>query len=421
MDGERALHAGQSLCRRIAWSQNAFGKSAAGERVRWRMIPSATDGVKPIGATGVIQFAGFPPGSPSMRSPRRVRPIIVIGIAAAVLGAVVVSASALSNRLARPLGPALELATSTSALNVPAAGLASNATASATQEPLCGGPATMVLLGVGADNRQDNYLYGLADAIRVARVDFRVPALSVLTIPRDLWVEIPGISDHYGITHGKLNQAYLYGNPGMGYYDGPGAGPGLLARTLDLNYGLRPDHYGAVNMQTFVRLVDAVGGIDLYLDLPVDGRPVDEKTEDMGYFEAGQHHMNGETALRFSRIRKIDSGFRRDDRQTQVLCALKDKLLSPEGLVNLPKIVSAFQGSVLTDLSPAQLAQLACIAPMIDPANLRFASVPDDLMQPARNEEGSFILQADSERLKDLVRSFLAGSWPTEPDQPSCP
>jgi len=361
-----------------------------------------------------------------MSSPRRVRPIIILGIAAAALVAVVVSASAVSNRLARPLGPALELPTSTSALNIPAVVLApgadaANSPASPTQKPLCGGPATMVLLGIGADNRQDNYLYGLADAIRVARVDFRVPALSVLTIPRDLWVEIPEISDHYGITHGKLNQAYLYGNPGMGYYDGPGAGPGLLARTLDLNYGLRPDHYGAVNMQTFVRLVDAVGGIDLDLDQPVDGRPVDEKTEDMGYFDAGQHHMNGETALRFSRIRKIDSGFRRDDRQTQVLCALKDKLLSPQGLVNLPKIVTAFQGSVLTDLSPAQLAQLACVAPMIDPTNLRFASLPDDLMQPARNAEGSFILRADSERLKDLIQSFLAGSWPTEPDQPSCP
>jgi LCP family protein required for cell wall assembly len=279
----------------------------------------------------------------------------------------------------------------------------------------------MIVLGVGADNRESDYLYGLADAIRVARIDFTTPAISVLSFPRDLWVEIPEISEHYGIDHGKLNQAYLYGNPGMGYYDGPGAGPGLLARTLDLNYGLRPDHYGAINMRTFVRLVDAVGGIDLYLEDPVDGRPVDEKTEDMGFFPAGQHHMNGETALRFSRIRKVDNAFRRDDRQTQVLCALKDKLLSPEVIPDLPEIVAAFEGSVLTDLSPAQLASLACLGPQIRPENLRFASIPEDLMTGMRNAEGSYVLAADEQALRALVQDFLAGRWPTEPDQPSCP
>ena len=365
-----------------------------------------------------------------MAAPRRIRSIVIISLVGLViLGVVVVSAAAVSDRLTSPLGPGLDLATPTADVTPnPTASPAprseaTEALASATPEPepLCGGPATMIVLGVGADNRENNYLYGLADAIRVARVDFRKPSLSVLTLPRDLWVEIPGISDHYGITHGKLNQAYLYGNPGMGYYDGPGAGPGLLARTLELNYGIRPDHYGAVNMQTFVRLVDAVGGIDIYLEQAVDGRPVDEKTEDMGYFGAGQHHMNGETALRFSRIRKIDNGFRRDDRQTQVLCALKDRLLSTEGLSNLPEIIGAFEGSVLTDLSPAQLAQLACLGPMIDPQDLRFASLPDELMQPARNDQGSFILQGDSDRLRDLIQSFISGAWPTEPDQPSCP
>lgn len=291
----------------------------------------------------------------------------------------------------------------------------------ATTQPLCGGPPTMVVLGIGADNRDDNYLYGLADAIRVARVDFRIPSVSVLSLPRDVWVEIPEISDHYGITHGKLNQAYFYGNPGMGYYDGPGAGPGLLARTLDLNFGLRADHYGAVNMQTFVRLVDAVGGIDLYLEAAVDGRPVDDRTEDMGYFPAGHHHMDGETALRFSRIRKVDTVFARDDRQTQVLCALKEKLLNPEVVADVPQIIAAFQGSVLTDLSPAQVGQLACLAPFLDPHDLRFASLPAEWLQPARNDEGSFIWQVDMDQVRQLVEAFLAGEWPTEPDAPSCP
>ncbi|HMK09715.1 MAG TPA: LCP family protein [Anaerolineales bacterium] len=359
--------------------------------------------------------------SSSRRTTLRMLAAIIGGGVVVVIAAGVLT---LSQRINKPLGPGLGLPTQTAAPSPthPAAPLAAApVTETATPAPLCGGPPSMIVLGIGADNRENNYLYGLADAIRVARIDFTVPSVSVLTFPRDLWVEIPDIAGHYGIDHGKINQAYLYGNPGMGYYDGPGAGPGLLARTLDLNFGLRPDHYGAVNMRTFVRLVDAVGGIDLYLDQPVDGRPIDNKTEDMGYFTAGAHHMDGATALRFSRIRKVDSAFRRDDRQTQVLCALKEKLVSPDVVTDIPQIIAAFQGSVLTDLSPAQLASLACLGPMLRPENLRFASLPEDLLTAGRNAEGSFVLQPDMPKVRELVQGFLAGTWPTEPDQPSCP
>ena len=123
----------------------------------------------------------------------------------------------------------------------------------------------MNILAVGSDARGDHYLYGLADVIRLVRVDFVNARVSILEVPRDLWVQIPEIADHYDISQGKLNQSYLYGNKGLGYYDGPGEGPGLLARTLNLNFGAQPDHYLAVNMHTFESIVDAIGGIDVYL------------------------------------------------------------------------------------------------------------------------------------------------------------
>ena len=115
-------------------------------------------------------------------------------------------------------------------------------------------------------------------------------------------VEIPGISDHYNITQGKLNQSYLYGNKGLGYYDGPGEGPGLLARTLNLNFGAQPDHYIAVNMQTFEAIVDAIGGIDVYLPYEIS---VKSKDNPKGFaIPEGQHHIDGETALWVARIRQ---------------------------------------------------------------------------------------------------------------------
>ena len=122
----------------------------------------------------------------------------------------------------------------------------------------------MTILAVGTDARGNNYDYGLGDVIRLVRVDFVNPKVTVLEFPRDLWVEIPDIADNInGQDHERLNQAYLYGNPGFGYTDDPAHGPGLMARTLALNFGTNIDHYAAVNMRTFEKLVNAVGGIDI--------------------------------------------------------------------------------------------------------------------------------------------------------------
>ncbi len=294
-----------------------------------------------------------------------------------------------------------------------------------TAKPLCGGPPVMTILGIGADHGQSsNYLYGLGDAIRVVRVDFVTPKVTALTIPRDLWVDIPGISDH-GITQGKLNQSYFYGNKGMGYYSGSGGGPGLMALTLDQNFGLRPDHYGAVNMEVFKKIVDAIGGIDIYLPTDVDGTPIDNKTANMGYFTAGQHHFNGDQALRFSRIRKRYNDFTRGDFQNMVICAVQKKLTSPETLTKIPKIIAAFQGQVLTDLSLEQLSQLACLLPKLDRKNIIFTSMPQEIFSPGRQyspqqKDETFILEADPEVIRDYVSQFMAGTWPTQPDEPTC-
>jgi len=297
-----------------------------------------------------------------------------------------------------------------------------------TPQPLCGGPEVMTLLAIGADSDAD-YLYGLSDVIRIVRVDFVTPKVTMLSMPRDLWVELPegiGKPGSDPIAHSKLNQSYFYGSPGMGYYDGPGAGPGLLARTLDLNFGLRADHYGAVNMITFERIVDAVGGIDVYLPTDVDGSADSFRRENMGYFYAGNNHFTGDEALRFSRIRKGIGDFNRADNQTLVLCALQKKLLDPGVLPRIPKIIASFQDAVSTDLSLEQMSQLACLLPQIQRENLIFTSMPEEIFtsskmfSPQMNNE-TFVLKADPAVIRDYISQFMAGTWPTQPDEPSCP
>jgi LCP family protein required for cell wall assembly len=325
----------------------------------------------------------------------------------------------------QPLGPALELPTSTqpnpTLTTFPIEEVAASSTATevqptntATPKPLCGGPAVMNLLAIGSDSRGNHYLYGLADVIRLVRVDFVNARVSILEVPRDLWVQIPEISSHYNITQGKLNQAYLYGNPGLGYYDGPGQGPGLLARTLNLNFDARPDHYLAVNMRTFEAIVDAVGGIDVYLPYEVSVRsPQNPK----GFaVPAGQHHFDGETALWVARIRQY-STFSRAENQNIIMCALRKKLLSPAIVPAIPQLIKDFQRYVQTDLSPQQINQLACLANQMQGTNVVFASFPIHLFKSTRIVDPqtgttTVIADADFNVLRDYIDRFQKGIWP---------
>ena len=372
---------------------------------------------------------------------RKQRVILVI-IFFIILGAAG-SALALRYKWNKPLGPALELPTLTSSPNSIVAvsdihptepGQNSDSLATATQSadiqpastsgpkpaptshPLCGAPSSMIILLIGSDQRGTSYLYGLADSIHIVRVDFTKPDLMVIDFPRDLWVEIPGISDHHGITHGKLNQAYLYGNPGMGYYDGPGEGPGLMARTLELNFGLRVDHYLALDTDTFVKMIDAVGGVDITVDSPID---LSYDVTDPGpeyFLSVGTHHLDGERTLILA-TNRIPSTFQRMKYQKIILSALRDQLLTRDMIPKLPKLVAQFIDSVQTDLSPRDINNLICIAEAIPSANIQADSFPQAMFKasntydPYRNVY-TFIYETDFNEIRRMVTDFMNGIWP---------
>jgi LCP family protein required for cell wall assembly len=273
------------------------------------------------------------------------------------------------------------------------------------------------MLAIGSDARSNTYIYGLADVIRIVRVDFVTPRMAVLEFPRDLWVEIPEIVDDIGQDHEKLNQAYLYGNPGFGYYDHPSAGPGLLAQTLELNFGLHPDHYVAVNMRTFEKVVDAVDGIEVKLEKTVDGRSDEDRSSRL-LFAAGRHHLSGPEALTLARVRS-DGVFMRAEHQNTVLCALREKLSRPEVVTRVPDLIAAFQDNIQTDLSIEQLGQLACIGTQLRPENVTFTAFPEQLFSQDRVFDPVFgkrvfVWKVDYTVLRDIVARFQAGLWPTQ-------
>jgi len=346
-----------------------------------------------------------------------------------------------------PLGPAIEMSTSTWSLPATwtatppgfVATLGPTITLAPTSTPVgvvsCGGPPVMTVLAVGTDARSNSYLYGLADVIRIVRVDFIHNKVTILEFPRDLWVEIPDIADDIkGQDHEKLNQAYLYGNPGFGYYTGPGEGPGLLARTLALNFGLTPDRYIAVNMRTFEKVVDAVDGIEVNLPNGMDGRTAKDRSARL-VFPPGEQTLSGEQALTLARIRN-EGVFERAHNQNTVLCALQEKLTSPTVITKIPALINSFEDAVQTDLTPEQIAQLACMGTKVKGNDITFVSFPEELFEGARVYDPVFdgrvfVWDVDFDVLRDYVSRFNAGTWPVpttsseskpdEKDTSTCP
>jgi LCP family protein required for cell wall assembly len=336
----------------------------------------------------------------------------------------------------QPLGPSLQQVNPTpfgmpptwtpiplttgSPLSTPEPDFVSNTSpASASPIPttsVCGGHGPMFILIIGSDTRADNYLYGLADVIRLVRADFTNPRVTILEIPRDLWVEIPDIADNLnGQDHEKLNQAYLYGNPGFGYTNDPAGGSGLLSRTLAINLGTQIDHYAAVNMITFTKIVDAVNGIDVTLPKTVDGRTADD-TDTRLLFMQGTLHLDGTQALTLARIR-INGTFSRADNQDRVLCALREKLTSPDVIPNLPRLIQSFQSAVQTSLSPEELSQIACLSTQVKPQDIVFTSFPEDLFEQDRTydpvfKKSVFTWKVDYAILREYIQRFNIGEWP---------
>ncbi|MBW8012040.1 MAG: hypothetical protein FVQ83_12515 [Chloroflexi bacterium] len=265
-----------------------------------------------------------------------------------------------------------------------------------TPQPVCGGPERMILLAVGADNFE-GYYRGLADVIRVFRLDFQEPSITILAFPRDLWVSIPGLEE-YNITAKRINTAYFYGN----LYRLPGGGPTLLAQTLFDNFGLPSDHYLAMNMSVFVDVIDAVGGVDV--DVP-QGFP------EYG-IRPGMQHMTGEVALNYAHIRLPDHDWYRIDRQTLILKAFREKILEPEVIRALPEIAYSFLDKLLTDLSKADIASMICLITKVDRENISTYKIEPEMVTPMITNLGAWIAMPHEDEIRGLVVEFLDGNLP---------
>jgi LCP family protein required for cell wall assembly len=224
------------------------------------------------------------------------------------------------------------------------------------------------ILLLGSDRRPDSSSYR-TDVLIVVSIHPDKDAVAMLSIPRDLYVYLPGYSMQ------RINTAFSLGES-IGY---PGGGPALLADTIRYNLGIPIDHFARVEMDGFSRIVDTLGGVEVNVACPYRDWRLKEPYLNPNVVEnwrlytvpAGVIQMDGDLALWYARSRRLSSDFDRSRRQQEVLRAIYRKVLSFNLIPRLPALYSDLRESVNTDLGLDDLIALAPLSAQIGSADIR--------------------------------------------------
>jgi LCP family protein required for cell wall assembly len=263
------------------------------------------------------------------------------------------------------------------------------------------GVISIILLG---GDRLPGQVGWRTDTMIYVRIDPASKVVGMLSIPRDLWVHIPGYGDN------RLNTADYLGES-TGY---PGGGPALLNETLLHNLGIGFDHYIRVNFEGFKRIVDILGGIDVDVECAVELWGADPDNpggwKQIGYVPAGMQHLDGQTALRYAQCRYNTPVFDRDRRQQRVLFAVRDRVmeLGITGLVTRTlELLVTMRDMVQTDLSPTGITSLAQLVPDVPPSNVNRANIDLSMAPEWTTPEGGWVMLPDREKIAPVIMGML--------------
>jgi polyisoprenyl-teichoic acid--peptidoglycan teichoic acid transferase len=219
------------------------------------------------------------------------------------------------------------------------------------------------------------------DTLILLTVDPTTKTAGMLSIPRDMWVNIPGFG------YSRINTAWTLGRGSKL----PGGGPALTMKTISHFIGVPIDYYVQVDFDTFVDIINLLGGVDVYndetivLDLMAHGKDFPK----VKITCCGMRHLDGRTALAYSRCRHIEQGCQDGDigrakRQQKVIFGIRDKVLNPENfprlLAQAPQLYNTFSAGIHTNLSLQDAIKLAVLARDISTKNIRNAVIDNSML-----------------------------------------
>lgn len=270
-----------------------------------------------------------------------------------------------------------------------------------TTEPSEPSERVNVLL-MGIDRRPGEPFISRTDTMMLMSIDPASETASILSIPRDLYVVVPGRG------RDRINTAFVYGSTG----NNPAGGAQLAMQTVEYNLGVPIHHYLLVDFSAVIGGIDAIGGIDIYVPYDI----YDPTFPDMNYgydplyIQAGQQHLDGTTALKYARTRHQDNDFYRASRQQQVVLAVRDKILGlgfAEMIRQAPRLYQQLGQGIKTDLSLDEIVRLATITADIPNQNIRNEVLDQNYVSSFRTEAGASVLAPINETISPLIQEMF--------------
>jgi LCP family protein required for cell wall assembly len=266
---------------------------------------------------------------------------------------------------------------------------------------------------VGLDRRPFGGGAGLADTILVAVFDEPNNALGLVSIPRDLWVEIPGHEPDRINT--VMNVARRAGEDPLA----------LLGRVIENTLGLPIAHGLAIDIGLLERAVDAVGGVTVDVKCPIIDRFIDPR-DPTGYrkleLAAGPAHLDGVTAAMYARSRHGRSDFSRARRQQAIVIAMRHALLKPKTLLRLPALFAQFEDSLETDLRRVDLLTLSERLLHVKPEHLHGLVLGVPQVTGIRASGGRAVLAPNRAAIDTALNQLFSAPTPGLPEPGSvCP
>ncbi|MBN1953783.1 MAG: LCP family protein [Anaerolineae bacterium] len=259
---------------------------------------------------------------------------------------------------------------------------------------------TINIVVTGSDRRPE-WTEWHTDAVHIVSIQVDHGTVTVLSIPRDLYLYIPGF------WMSRINFADFYGEA----YGYPGGGTGLLRDTILYNLGIEIDHVVRTDFDGLIGIVDTLGGVDIPVHCTLsDHWPYADENGEYPIFtlEPGIHHLDGEQALWYARSRLTSSTFSRERRQQQVLQAMWYRGQDLGMIPQIPTLWTQMQDMVVTDMGLDDVIAITQVAFLLQDQNIRFYNIGRDAVTPWTTPQGGSVFLPNWEAIEPVVAEAMA-------------
>ena len=279
---------------------------------------------------------------------------------------------------------------------------------------------TVLVMGLDYDDTEARKV-PRTDSMMLVSMDPQSRTAGILSIPRDMWVNIPGFD------YAKINTAYFLGEA----YQLPGGGAGLAVQTVQDFLGVPINYYAQIDFDAFVAFIDELGGIDINIPKKIKvsikgGYTVNDKINNKTYtreeklLHAGLQTLDGATALAYARDRHTAGGdYDRAKRQQQVVDAVRARILNfnmlPKLISKAPKLYAELSKGVHTNLSLDQMIQLTLYAAQIPSTSITHGLIGDDSAFSGMSPDGQAIQIPIMDKIRTVRNDTFATGGPLGP------